>query len=139
MNQGMQSFRKLAWVLIAIMIYLAASTSPSWGADTTSEALSRIDATLVETCALFPLAPSQQLGFLYRTFDNGTVQPILHQGRTVGLQVLLRPGSLVASNGVPRPITRELAANDKFGYLTEEALNAFEPAASHFVYTLNAP
>ncbi len=108
-------------------------------ADLREDGSGRIDTQLVSTCKLIPVMWGFDDGFLYRTFDNGQVEPLVENGETVGLRTTLHPPLAILSKGEPRVVDWEdVTVHYKWGDLAQRAIDEFEEQRSEIVYRREA-
>jgi hypothetical protein len=84
--------------------------------------------------AIVPVRDLHTVGFLYRTFDNGRIEPRVVDGVTVGLRVILDPARPVFSKGEPRIAEwSELQSHSKWVEVAD-LLESFEPEHAEIDY-----
>ncbi len=81
-----------------------------------------------------------QEGFFYRTFDNGHIDLVIHNGKTVGVRAILQPAVPLRSAGLLSRISKDTATSHyKHGDDIRSELDAFDPEYAEVTYSLDAP
>lgn len=93
-----------------------------------------IESELVASCALVPVRGLDNLVFLYRTFDNGRVEPRVVDGVTVGLRAVLEPARPVFSKGDPRIAEWAELKDHRKWVEVEYLLENFDPLGAEIIY-----
>jgi hypothetical protein len=93
-----------------------------------------IETELVASCALMPVRDLHGVGFLYRTFDNGFVEPRVVDGATVGLRAVLEPARPVFSKGEPRIAEWAELKDHRKWVEVEYLLEGFDPQHAEIIY-----
>jgi hypothetical protein len=106
--------------------------------DTSQASPAWIETQLVESCVLLPLTGGIKDGYIYRSFDNGHLESLTRDGKTVGARARLQPAVFLHSTGqLLKRIDRETVASDqKHGHWLISELESLDPDRPEVTYSL---